>query len=386
MLYLITWLTDFAGVLFIFVGTRYLSEQNTSPTMLGVLGALYFLASAISSAWAGTVADRWGHRQMSIVGMALLVISLGVNSFWNDEYWIFCVVYVAAGVAFGMIYPPLMARLGHGQSSQTASRRYLFFCLAFNLGIVSGQITGGWAFEKFGVAVALLIALTLASFNLILICLHKENNDEGNLAASEDEGTDVEDNLSQAFARLARFANFGGMFSMSMLWFLLPQLVISLEISADRHGLILASGRMVVMGTYLLLHLTSFWHHEFRITGCAQAVGAVGLIILSLADSSLELAVGLAALSTMMGYNYFASLFYNATGSSHQRKGRAFGLNEASLGLGAAGGSLIGGLTANDLGSRAPFQLAALLITILLFVQCIVWWKSIRPAQQRLRG
>jgi len=316
----------------------------------------------------------------------LLAVSLGVNSFWHDEYWIFCVVYVAAGVAFGMIYPPLMAWLGHGQSGQTASRRYLFFCLAFNLGIVSGQITGGWAFERFGIGVALLISLTLASFNLILICLHKESNNEGNLAAGGDAETDMEASLSQSFARLARFANFGGMFSMSMLWFLLPQLVISLDIPADRHGLILATGRMVVMGTYLLLYLTSFWRHEFRITGCTQTIGVAGLIILSVADSSLGLAVGLAALSTMMGYNYFASLFYNATGSCHQHKGRAFGLNEASLGLGAAGGSLIGGLTANDLGSRAPFQLAALLITILLFVQCIVWWKSIRPAQKRLRG
>ncbi|MBI82817.1 MAG: hypothetical protein CMJ81_06450 [Planctomycetaceae bacterium] len=386
MLYLITWITDFAGVLFIFVGTRHLSEQDTGSTMLGALGALYFLASAVSSAWSGTVADRWGRRQVSIAGMALLAVSLGVNSYWNDEYWIFCVVYVAAGIAFGMIYPPLMAWLGHGQSGQTASRRYLIFCLAFNLGIVSGQLTGGWAFERFGVGISLLIALTLASFNLILICLHKESNNEGNLDTDDHAGTDMEVSLSQSFARLARFANFGGMFSMSMLWFLLPQLVVSLDISADRHGLILASGRMIVMSTYLLLHLTSFWQHKFRISGYAQALGAVGLIILSLAHSSFGLVLGLAALSTMMGYNYFASLFYNATGSSHQHKGRAFGLNEASLGLGAAGGSLIGGVAANDWGSRAPFQLAALLITILLVVQCIVWWKSIRPAQKRFHG
>ena len=62
MLYLIAWLTDCALILFIFSATRILAEQHADPWTIGTLGAVFFLASAISNSIAGGLSDRIGRR------------------------------------------------------------------------------------------------------------------------------------------------------------------------------------------------------------------------------------------------------------------------------------------------------------------------------------
>ena len=87
-----------------------------------------------------------------------------------------------------------------------------------------------------------------------------------------------------------------------------------------------------------------------------------------------------------MGYNYFASLFYSASGNTVERKGLAFGLNEAFLGLGAAGGSLIGGVMGN-VGSRIPFQIATGVILTLLLIQASLYrWLTSPRTEDRDRA
>jgi len=80
-------------------------------------------------------------------------------------------------------------------------------------------------------------------------------------------------------------------------------------------------------------------------------------------------------MSVMMGYNYFSSLFYNRHAHADHKQGRGFGLNEAFLGLGAAGGSLLGGLMIGDWGTRAPFGISAVLILVALSWQMIQFRK-----------
>ena len=140
MLYFISWLTDFALLLFVFAGTRHLAEQDASLVLLGALGASFFLACAISNACSGRLADRIGRRIVSLCGAALFFASLaGVTSCPPESPW-FYAAYTAVGIAVGLIYPPIMAWLGHNRSGRAASRAYLWFCLAFNMGILSAQV------------------------------------------------------------------------------------------------------------------------------------------------------------------------------------------------------------------------------------------------------
>lgn len=378
LLYLISWLTDFALILFVFAGTRYLAEREVSPMLLGMLGASFFLASAVSNACSGQLADRVGRRRVALCGSGLFLTSLATVASISPESPWFYAAYTFVGISVGLIYPPIMALLGHGKTGLASRRAYLWFCIAFNLGITSAQLTGGWLFQNLGARSPLLVAmgLTIVGFVTLLLLLKEPPRET---LPPESHAVDRDGRLARAFARLIWVANFGGMFSMSMLWFLFPILVVDLGVEPSAHGVVLAVGRVVVMSTYCVMYLFPGWHYRFGLAAAAQALGAVGLIGISQGNTAWGLAGGVAALSAMMGYNYFAGLFYSARGNAPKKKGLAFGLNEASLGLGAAGGSFFGAIAVETLSSRAPFAIAASLVLTLIVVQTVAYWALVRP-------
>ena len=377
MLYLIAWLTDCALILFIFSATRILAEQHADPWTIGTLGAVFFLASAISNTIAGGLSDRIGRRIVSIAGGVGLVASLSVPLIFTDGAWRLYVAYICVGVSVGHIYPSVIAWLSQGGGQVEASRRFLRFGLAFNLGILGGQIGGGWLYDHVSSTAPLQSAIGLAFGTVICLCLVRERKavDGPVTGGAETVGVSREERISaRRFIRLAWLANFSGMFSMSTLWFLFPALAVSLGIPAEQHGVVLGVGRAAVIGIYALMHVVPVWHHRFRYSVLAQLLGLSGMILVCVGRQPAALACGVVMLSVLLAYNYFASLFYNRTGHDDRRKGAAFGLNEAFLSLGASGGSLLGGWASTGLGERAPFQLAAILIAASLAVQ-MVWFR-----------
>ncbi|MEO1994331.1 MAG: hypothetical protein ABGZ17_03555, partial [Planctomycetaceae bacterium] len=87
MLYLIAWLTDCALILFIFSVTRLLAEREVDGMTLGVLGALFFLTSALSNAYSGRICDRVGRRLVSVSGACCLCASLAAFLIPGDAWW-----------------------------------------------------------------------------------------------------------------------------------------------------------------------------------------------------------------------------------------------------------------------------------------------------------
>jgi len=371
MLYLIAWLTDCALILFIFSVTRLLAERQADGLTLGVLGALFFLTSALSNAFSGRISDRIGRRLVSLSGAVCLVGSLAVFLIPGEGWWQLYLVYPCVGLAVGQIYPPVIALLSQGTDRRQASLRFLVFGLAFNFGILCGQAGGGWLYDHVGHLAPVQTALGLALGTLLCLCCVRQPVP----AAASEESTNAvlipERRRADQFMRLSWLANFAGMFSMSTLWFLLPKLAVALSIPADSHGLILSLGRAMVMLCYLAMHLLPHWQFRFGFSVLAQTLGCLGMLMVSASDGVTPLGLGVVLMSVMMGYNYFSSLFYNRHANEDRRQGSGFGLNEAFLGLGAAGGSLLGGLAVDDWGARAPFGIAAALICAALSWQAL---------------
>jgi len=383
MLYLIAWLTDFAAIMFIFVSTRALAEENASIFALGLLGACYALASGLANTVSGRLADRVGRRPVSLVGMALFFLGMlaAVNS--SPGSVAFYAAYMVVGCSLGLIYPPVMAWLGQDRVGTSASRTYLRFCLAFNLGIACGQLGGGWMFGEFGSAVPVYVAMGLVAVSFVCLLFMRETDPRPSPPVGLSADSSVFPELARAFSRLSWLANFSGMFSMSILWFLLPHLFVQLKITADSHGLILAIGRGVVITTFVVMHFLPGWRYRFRYTALFHLLGILGLCGILWGSSILVLTIAVCAFSILMGYNYFSSLFYSSTGNSNERKGRAFGWNEAFLGFGAVGGSLLGGwIGSADL--RLPYLLAAVVVGLSFSVQGIVYWNHVRPLRKEL--
>lgn len=378
LLYFISWLTDFAAILFIFVSTRLLADEQTSAQAMGYLGAAYFLVAAIANTISGPLSDYLGKRKVSFIGTVVMVAAIAGIIQCEPGTSGFYVSYTAVGLALGVIYPPIMAALGTARSGQGTMRTYLFFCLAFNFGIACAQVAGGYIYKHVGPYAPFYVAIGAAL--LAGICLLFANDPSAHqIQASEHEELDsgFDKHLSQVFSRINWCANFSGMFSMSLIWFLLPKLIVQQSIEADTHGTIMACGRVCTIATFVLMYLLPKWPYKVRFVVVCHSLGAIGLVGIYSSSTAMGFGASVCVFSTLMGFNYYGSLYYSSTGSSSESKGKAFGLNEAFLMFGAVGGSILGAALSTSDSFRLPFAVAAGVVVASLILQCLIWHKKI---------
>lgn len=389
LLYLITYLTDFTIGLLVFAVSRQLAEGGAGLAFMGVVGGVYSFFWAASSITCGRLSDRLGRRGL-ISGGILLFIASGLGCALLSSYMAAKLVfYFLSGIASGMVYPPLMAWLNQGQNGAAArrqvSRTVIRFCIAWNLGLICGQFSGG-IFFTLDSRLPLLVAAALSFVNFLVI----QRTDGGTVLPAEAEALEIEPDahreLSGRFARISWLANLGGAFTTGMVLHLFPDLMVELGIPPENHGAMLAVMRAAVVATYFFMHHVAFWHHRFYATLAPQFIGLGGLLLLTTATTQSGLTIGLAGFGLLLGFNYFASLYYSTTGSHDRNKGLASGIHEATLGLGVAAGSLFGGLAGVTMGPRAPYRIGMLVLVVMLLIQTYVFlrgrwsfWQSRSP-------
>jgi predicted MFS family arabinose efflux permease len=149
--------------------------------------------------------------------------------------------------------------------------------------------------------------------------------------------------------------------------------MVSIGVSPARHGVLLAGWRAVIIATYLLMHRCAFWQFRLRTALGSQILGACGLATIACANSAGMLAIGLALLGQLVGYNYFAGLYYSTAGSKHERRSLAAGIHEATLATGMALGSFVGGQLGAHVGQGTPYLLACAVMLGLMLVQYAAW-------------
>jgi predicted MFS family arabinose efflux permease len=166
---------------------------------------------------------------------------------------------------------------------------------------------------------------------------------------------------------------FGG----AMVIHLMPDLIVSIGIEAESHGELLASWRGVIIASYLVMYLFSFWHFRFSVSVVSQLLGASGLFVIALAESNSMLLLGLALQGQLVGFNYYSGLFYSTAGSKQEGRALAAGIHEATLAAGMALGTIAGGWLGSFAGTRAPYRMAGGFILAMVVVQLAAWqlWK-----------
>ena len=390
LLYLITWLTDFSAMLLIFTVSRYLAETQASLLKMGVAGAGISLTQCVSSVVFGRLSDRFGRRRLIFTGALVVLLSTVGCLTLSGHEWLYFLSYWSFGLGTGMIYPALIAWLTQGEEAIQGRRSIggalIRFCLAWNVGLIFGQVSGGWLFEM-GRDWPLVLAILLTAVNLVVVLMTGRRSSKPAASAVPTEVQELRQlAISAGFARMNWIANLGGAFAMSMIFHLFPKLVVSLGVPPDQQGTILAIMRVTVIGTYLLMHHTRFWHYRFAVVLSAQASAVAGLAVLAWARTGVELTAGLAGLALLLGYNYFAGLYYSNTSRGDEQRGFASGMHEATLGLGFAAGALGGGIIGDLAGERAPYLLAIAVIVALVAVQIVVYLRQVRPLARSLDG
>jgi MFS family permease len=387
-LYLFTWILEFSVMLVVFGVSRALAEAGEQLWVLGVVGGGFSLFLSVSSAVSGRWSDRANRPRVMATGTLLLALCVGGCILTGPGHKLYYLSYWLSGAAIGLIYPPLYAQLSAGADrngfSRGIGRTIIGFAMMWNLGLISGLTAGGWLF-KGSADWPLYGSIALAGAALYLLRIISpaaaaQAQPPLTAPSTPDANPQI---LSAAFMKLAWLANLGSAFSMGMVIHLFPDLAVQLGVPSDRHGNIVATSRVVVILTYFAMYSFSFWHLRFAPAVASQALAAVGLIVISYAQQPVELVVGLALLSQLAGFNYFASLFYSTAGSSHERRGAASGFHEATLAMGFAAGSILGGLAGGTGDPGTPYRLGAVVIVVLALVQTGVYVTRVRPLMER---
>ena len=386
ILYLICGLTDFASFAVIFAVSRALAEGRAESWYLGLVGAGLSFSAAVGSILGGWLAHRFDGRVVFVAGAVATPLCIVACALGDPLSSRFLLGYWLLGIGLGFQYPPLIGWLNQGEDAHAnrrgVSRTLVLFCVAWNVGMMCGQLTSGALFQwgKDWVYGVVLFA-ALANLLLAVVAVFQVTS----LAAVSMDRTrhEVEDaELAAAFKRLSWIANLGGMFGASMVIHLLPDLAVAIGVRPEAHGKLLASWRGVIVGTYLLMHYVDQWHYRLSTALASQALAAFGLLIIARAESAWALLAGLTLLGQLVGYNYFSGLFYSTAGSSHERRALAAGIHEGTLAAGMAIGTIAGGVLGSLVGRRMPYLLAAVVMLVLIVVQSSAWWRWVPPLRR----
>ena len=386
LLYLICGLTDFAAFVVIFAVSRGLAEEKAESWYLGVVGAGLSFSAGIGSILGGWLAHRFDGRVVVVSGAVAIGVSIAACARGDSTSPWFLPGYWLLGIGLGCLYPPLIGWLNQGVDAQAnrrgVSRTLILYCVSWNLGMMCGQLTAGSLFS-FGAHWTYGAAFLVSMLNLILALAAARRVvplTAVSINKTPEEHEAVE--LAAAFKRLSWIANLGGMFGGSMVIHLLPGLAVTIGIAAADHGELLASWRAVIIATYLVMHCSAFWHYRLSTSLASQVLAAVGLIVIARAESAVTLLIGLTLLGQLVGYNYFSGLFYSTAGSSHERRALAAGIHEATLAIGMAIGTIVGGVLGTLVNQRVPYLLAAAVLLVMIFAQTVAWWRWVRSLRQ----
>jgi len=381
-LLLVMVLTEAMLFLVIFAIGRTLADRGASMVVMGLIGGGFGVSSAISSVVFGRWSDRTGRLRVISVGIIVGFVCVGL-AYLGIVYHIGWMVasYLVMGVAAGATYPTIAAWLNDGGADEAnisvMLRVLMGFCVAWNLGIIVGQTAGGWLYQSISATAPLWLAGVFLLINGVLVWLPMPRETRAMVEIDDAMAAEVRNRhrASGAFSQLCWIANVSGTFAMSIIINFLPVLMVELQIDPNRHGMIFASSRFVVIGVYLLMFASRFWHYRFLTTVGVHVVGVGGLLVLVFANGAWGLLLGLVGLSVILGHNYFASLYYSATRGGDEARGSAMGLHEATLSAGMAGGAVFGGVLGTYAGTRAPYLLAAAVVASSIGVQAVMWWR-----------
>ncbi|MSQ95507.1 MAG: MFS transporter [Gemmataceae bacterium] len=387
VLYLICWLTDFAAFVVVFAVSRGLAEAHAEPWYLGLVGAGLSFSAGVGSVLGGWLAHRFDGRVIFVTGAMTIGLSIAACGLIDLQSSWFLPGYWLLGIGLGFLYPPLIGWLNQGEDAHAncrgVSRTLILYCVAWNLGMMCGQLTGGALFSwgaiwtygaAFSVSLPIVFLAIVAVRQVVPLAAVVIDRTRAEHEAVE---------LATAFKQLSWIANLGGMFGGSMVLHLLPDLAVIIGVPSDKHGMLLACWRAVIIATYLLMHNVIFWHYRFSTSLASQVLAALGLVVIARAESSGMLLIGLALLGQLVGYNYFSGLFYSTAGSSHERRALAAGIHEATLAAGMAVGTMAGGMLGSLVNHRVPYLLAAVVILAMMILQAVAWWSWVQPLRRR---
>ncbi|MCL5611113.1 MAG: MFS transporter [Chloroflexi bacterium] len=351
---------------------------GASSWLLGIYGAVCFLAYAVAAQGSGYLGDRLGRRPMMLAGISVIAVSLlavvGAHGPLS-----FALAFLISGIGYGVFWPALEGALIDGQTSRQINTATGVFCYSWMTATAIGSIIMG-ALHHWGLAYPVIAGWMLLAVCAVLlfwpgameIAPWGERDVNGDIAVIDME-------RRKLFVRLAMAANL-------VMYFIFGGYRVLLAVYADapgvgitgwRFGLLSGINMMGMAGCVGLLMVWRGWHYSLRWLVGVE-LGAAVLLILFVFTNHYWLLVLLALLLGLPGgVCYFSAFFYGM--ALHESKSAHGGNFEGLIGLGLGVGPLVGGyliIQAQNLqlsfAPRAYLLADVILLGLLIAVQLVL--------------
>jgi multidrug resistance protein len=128
------------------------SRHGLNPTRIGLVFGIAAVAATALHPLFGRLADRWGARHLTMIGVVATALMLPVLSrAWSFESAV--ALYVLQGSAIALIVTPSLAYMAEaisGAGVQSFGVAYGLYNFAWGAGLLAGPAIGGFAFERVG--------------------------------------------------------------------------------------------------------------------------------------------------------------------------------------------------------------------------------------------
>ena len=267
-------------------------------------------------------------------------------------------------LGIGAFWPTVIAWLGEGAEGGTLSRRLARFSMSWNVGLLFGFALTGKLFTysaqlPFYVAGALITGAALLLLAPVAPA-PAELLPPGQRTVPAGRG----------FRKTGWLANFALTFAMSGAVALFPKLATALDITADKHGLLLAISRGAALLAFWSLQHLEFWRTRLWPLWVAQAGVVLALVGIGIAGEFWQFAITLGVVGAVSGYTYQASIYFTLEESSAKGKGSAF--HEAILASGMFLGPMLAGAVGERYDLRSPFYFCAAALAVMIIAQLLV--------------
>lgn len=343
-----------------------LIELSANPIELGLIGTMTAAVHMALAHRMGPLSDRFGRRRLILLSPLLLALS-ALLAATTHQVKVILLLSALNGLCLSLFWPPLQAWVSELRTETDVARNIGTLNMAWTAAYLLGPLLTGFLFSLH----SRLPFLCAAAFAVLLFLLGYTSIHDRKTVASEKPLTPRETRGPiRNFLYAVWIANFVSWFVLGNTRYLFPKLATELGNGPRTIGVLMGCLGFSLFLGFFALRTDTRWHFRKRYLFGAQALGAMGLLIIFVSREAFWFALALALVGLSASVTYYSSLLYAVRLSA--QKGKGTGRHESILSTGALLGPLLGGLAAQATGLRTPyliclaFLLAAVCLEVLL--------------------
>jgi len=343
-----------------------LIELKASPVELGLIGTMTAAVHMALAHRMGPLSDRFGRRRLILLSPLLLALS-ALLAAATHQVKVILMLSALNGLCLSLFWPPLQAWVSELRTETDVARNIGTLNMAWTAAYLLGPIFSGFLFSLH----SRLPFLCAAAFAVCLFLLGYTSIHDRKAAISEKPATQSETRKPiRNFLYAVWIANFVSWFVLGNTRYLFPKLATELGNGPQTIGILMGCLGFSLFVGFFALRTDTRWHFRRRYLFGAQALGAMGLLIIFAAKEAFWFALALALVGLSASVTYYSSLLYAVRLSA--QKGKGTGRHESILSMGALLGPLLGGLAAQATGLRTPYLICFGFLLVAVFLELVL--------------